>query len=297
MMAGGNEMHTKTRTLAAIAIVAILLMASPTTMAAPGGGKGGGGGGPGDGGGVTYPAVMAGMGDSITQAMDSDSLGDKPWHSWSYGYENNDGIDSHLERIDKANKRDGITGHFNAESGAKMVHLAAQAQESVNEGVEYATILMGANDVCTSSPSTMTSVTTFEAQFRDAVNILTSQAPNMKVYVISIPDVYQLWDIYHTSGSAQFYWGFFNICQSLLDTSRTEADRQFVRQRNSDFNDVLANVVAEQQAAGFDWHWDGYATWNFQFARAHVSTVDYFHPSNFGQGALADTTWNAGPYA
>ncbi len=269
-----------------------LLLAVGAASAAPGNG-----GGPGGGGGTTYPTSIAGLGDSITQAMDSDSFGDKPWHSWSYGDEKRDGIDSHAERLDSLNKRDPMTRHENAVSGAKMSDLAGQAQSAANQGAEYITILMGANDVCTSSPSTMTSTAPFETQFRDAVDILTAQAPDAKVFVVSIPDVYQLWDIYHTSGSARFYWGFFNICQSLLDGGRSEAERQQVRTRNSDFNDILASVVAETSGAGFDWHWDNYAAWNFQFTRDHVSTVDYFHPSNFGQGALADTTWAAGPYA
>ncbi len=274
--------------------VTALLLAVGAASAAPGNG---GGGGPGGGGGATYPTSMAGLGDSITQAMDSDSFGDKPWHSWSYGNEKRDGIESHAERLDSLNKRDPMVRHENAVSGAKMSDLAGQAQSAANQGAQYVTILMGANDVCTSSPSNMTPTGTFESQFRAAVDILTTQAPDAKVFVVSIPDVYQLWDIYHTSGSAQFYWGFFNICQSLLDSGRSEAERQQVRTRNSQFNDILASVVAETSGAGFDWHWDNYAAWNFQFTRSHVSTVDYFHPSNFGQAALADTTWAAGPYA
>jgi hypothetical protein len=35
----------------------------------------------------------------------------------------------------------------------------------------------------------------------------------------------------------------------------------------------------------------------YPFQRRHVSTRDYFHPSLEGQRALAEVTWNAGPFA
>ena len=46
-----------------------------------------------------------------------------------------------------------ISGHgFNdAKTGAKMVDLDGQVTTAAGQGVQYLTVLMGANDLCTSS--------------------------------------------------------------------------------------------------------------------------------------------------
>src|SRR5215212_4012581 len=99
------------------------------------------------------PASMAALGDSITRAYDvCCSYGDHPGQSWSTGYAWYDGITSHYERIKRA--KPSIAGHaYNeAVTGAKMATAADQADSAVRHGASYVTILLGANDLCTSSP-------------------------------------------------------------------------------------------------------------------------------------------------
>src|SRR5215207_9639571 len=98
------------------------------------------------------PSSMAGIGDSITRAYDVCCYyGDHPGQSWSTGYTSYDGIASHYERIRQLNSA--ITGHAwnDAVSGAKMDNAPGQATQAVSQHVHYVTILMGANDLCTSS--------------------------------------------------------------------------------------------------------------------------------------------------
>ena len=58
------------------------------------------------------------------------------------------------------------------------------------------TILLGANDLCTSSPSTMTPTETFRAQFSQAMaTLMAGQDPY--VLVSSIPNIHQLWEVLH----------------------------------------------------------------------------------------------------
>src|SRR4029450_1274182 len=57
----------------------------------------------------------------------------------------------------------------------------------------YVTILLGANDLCTSSPSTMTSPETFRAYFSQAMATLLAPGQDRYVFVSSIPNIYQLW--------------------------------------------------------------------------------------------------------
>src|SRR5215211_7170846 len=113
------------------------------------------------------PASMAAIGDSITRAYDvCCSYGDHPGQSWSTGYTSYDGITSHYERIRQLNPA--IAGHAynDAVSGAKMSAAPTQAAQAVAQGAEYVTIELGANDLCTSSPSTMTSTDSFQASIQ-----------------------------------------------------------------------------------------------------------------------------------
>lgn len=240
-----------------------------------------------------WPDDMAALGDSITRAMNTSgrTLGDHPENSWSTGYDSKDGISSHYERVLAKNSAIKDKNFNDAVSGAKMVDLAAQADKAVSQGADYVTVLMGANDVCASSKEAMTSVADYRAQFRAAADALRAGLPDAQVYVVSIPDIYQLWKLFDGDATAERVWSMFQICQSMLSNSITEEDRQFVRQRNIDFNTVL-----EEESAVYGFLYDGGTVFSYQFAKTDVSTLDYFHPSKAGQANLATVTWGAGPY-
>jgi lysophospholipase L1-like esterase len=240
---------------------------------------------------VGYPNSMAALGDSITQAANSNPFGDQPQNSWATG--TNASVNSLYSRILAQNP--GISGNnFNLSvSGSRMTHLNGQAAQAVAQGVDLVTVWLGANDVCTSSEATMTPVATFEAQFQAGMQTLTSGLPNARIAVVSIPDIYNLWDILHDNSTATFIWNFYSICQSMLanPTSMAEADvtrRANVRQRNIDFNNVLANVCSQYMHCKFD----GYAAFDMVFQPIHVSTIDYFHPSLQGQTLAAQVAWD-----
>jgi hypothetical protein len=149
------------------------------------------------------------------------------------------------------------------------------------------TILLGANDLCTSSVSTMTSTTTFRAQFSQAMAILMAQDRKPYVFVSSIPNIYQLWQVLHTNSVARWVWANFHICQSMLAATNTETQRQQVVAREEAFNQTLADVCASYARC----RWDNLAVYHYQFSASQVSTLDFFHPSLSGQAALAQVTW------
>jgi lysophospholipase L1-like esterase len=235
------------------------------------------------------PNSIAAIGDSITRAADVCCwYGDHPAQSWSTGGGSFDGITSHYEHILASNPA--IYGHnYNdAKSGAKMRDALGQAQAAVNQRASYVTILMGGNDVCTTSPATMTSVADFQTQFSAAMNELAAGLPsNAHVFVSSIPDIYQLWQLLHTNLAAELVWTVAGICQSMLSPTNTDADRQAVADRESAFNQVVANVCGGYTFCRFD----GNATFNYKFSSSDVSTLDYFHPSLRGEANVASLTW------
>jgi lysophospholipase L1-like esterase len=243
------------------------------------------------------PSSMAAVGDSITQAASSGGgLGtDYPANSWSTG--TNTTVNSHYLRLAAWNPA--ISGHaYNRSvSGAKMVDLNAQMQGVVTLHPDYLTVLIGGNDICTDTAAQMTSVTTFRSQFVAAMNTLTAGSPGTSVYVVSIPRVYHLWEIFKDNFWARFIWSVGNVCQSLLanPTSTASIDvqrRATVAQRNIDFNTQLAQVCAAYVQCRFD----GNAVYNAVFTTSDAAG-DYFHPSISGQAKLATVSWNAGYWA
>jgi lysophospholipase L1-like esterase len=167
------------------------------------------------------PNSMAALGDSITRAYDvCCSYSDHPGQSWSTGGSWYDGISSHYERIRRRNSA--IAGHAynDAVTGAKMSAANSQASAAAAQHVAYVTILLGANDLCTSSPSTMTSTDNFKSQFSQAMATLKQQLPNARIFVGSIPDIYQLWKVLHTNRVARTVWATANICPSMLGATR-----------------------------------------------------------------------------
>ena len=262
-------------------VVVLALVAAPAVAAEPA---------------VTgYPSSMASTGDSITRAFNTCTFAftDCPRNSWSTG--TSSAVNSHYVRILAANP--GISGrnYNDAVTGAEMSELQGQVQRAVGQGVEYVTILMGANDACASSEAGMTPVETFRAQFAGAMASLSAGLPSARIYVVSVPDLYQLWDIYHDSFAARTTWSLFGICQSMLarpgSTAQADVDRRSrVRQRVIDYNAQLANVCLAYVHCRFD----GNAVFNYAFQPKDVSTRDYFHPSREGQRILAAITWAAG---
>lgn len=243
--------------------------------------------------GVALPNSMASTGDSITRAYDSTSSGcflsDCPQYSWSTGTAGTSSVNSHYLRILAANSAIRGNVYNDAKTGAQMVALDGQLKTAASQGVQYATVLMGANDVCTSSISTMTPTATFQSEFQTALSDFFAADPNAHVFVSSIPNIYQLWSLEHTNSTAEFEWQSFGICQSMLSASNTEADRQAVVAQEQADNNALATVCAQFANC----KWDNLATYNYAFKTNDISTIDYFHPSITGQNSLAGVTWGA----
>lgn len=235
------------------------------------------------------PTSIASIGDSITRAADVCCwYGDHPAQSWSTGGGFFDGISSHYERIRAANPSIYGRNYNDAKSGAKMRDAELQAAAAVSQGAGYVTILMGGNDLCTSSAATMTSVADFQTQFTAAMDELATGLPaDSHVFVSSIPNIYQLWQLFHGNSTAQFVWSVASICQSMLSPRNTEADRQLVVAREQAFNQVLRTVCGQYSFCLYD----NDATFEFQFSTGDVSKLDYFHPSLAGQAHLASLTW------
>lgn len=241
------------------------------------------------------PSSMASMGDSITRGFNACGwYVDCPSRSFSTGTDS--AVNSHYLRVRAVNPAINGRNHNVARTGAKSADMPGQADAAVAQNVGYVTMLIGANDACTSSESSMTPVATFRANIDAALSRLKSGLPNARVFVISIPDVHRLWTVGRNDLLARTAWSLFGICQSLLanPTSNAQADvdrRNRVRQRVVDYNTQLAQACA---AYGPNCVFDGNAVFNYPFTLAQLSGWDYFHPNADGQQVLASVSYAAG---
>ncbi|MDH2443753.1 GDSL-type esterase/lipase family protein [Amnibacterium sp. CER49] len=242
------------------------------------------------------PGAMAAAGDSITRAFDvngSHFLSDAPAESWSTGTDGT--VQSEAQRLLAIDPALAGQVYNDAKTGANMSALDAQLATAASpaQHADYVTVLMGANDVCGKTVAGMTPTGTFRSEFATALADFTNARPNATVFVSSIPNVYTLWSLLHTNGSARFAWSIYGVCQNMLGSTVTEAQRQTVLAQLQADNDVLAQVCGANPQC----RWDNYATYKVAFTTAQVSTVDYFHPSIAGQKLLAQVAWGAGPFA
>lgn len=238
---------------------------------------------------------MAALGDSITRGFNACGWYlSCPSRSWSTG--TNGSVNSHYLRILAANPAISGNQYNNSRNGAKVADLDRQARLAVSQYAEYVTILIGANDACTSTESGMTSVDAFEDRFRTAMETLDSGLKKKTpIFVASIPDIKRLWEIGKDSLAARTAWSLGSTCQSMLANPRSTATedverRDRVQQRVIDYNAVLDEVCAEYKQCRFDDN----AVFSYRFTLNHVSRWDYFHPNTSGQAVLAEITYQAG---
>ncbi|MEU7932598.1 SGNH/GDSL hydrolase family protein [Micromonospora echinofusca] len=241
------------------------------------------------------PNSMASLGDSITRGFNACGwYSDCTSRSFSTGDYST--VNSQYLRIRAKNTAINGRNYNDARSGAKSADMYGQAGTAVSQGVDYVTMLIGANDACTSTESAMTPVSTYRANIDAALSRLKAGLPTARVQLISVPDIQRLWAVGKDSGSARTAWSLFGICQSMLanPTSTAQADvdrRNRVRQRVVDYNTQLAQACA---AYGPNCDFDDNAVFGYPFTLGQLSTWDYFHPNTSGQQVLAGVSYAAG---
>lgn len=233
---------------------------------------------------------MAALGDSITLGVSScSSWSGCAQYSWATGSSTT--VGSHLLRLRAAGATT-LVAHNDAVSGSRSAALHAQALQAVQQGAQYVTIEIGANDACTRTVAEMTPTATFKADVAAALAALAASAAPPQIFVASIPSLQRLYEVNRTSSSARATWSLLRICQSMLaNPSSTQPSdvqrRAAVQQRVDEYNAALQEACAVVASCRYD----GGVVARYAFARTDISTRDYFHPSVAGQARLSSITW------
>jgi len=253
------------KSVAALGIAACALFASRLAMAEQG-------------------YLVGALGDSITRAMNARRLFDQPRMSWSTGDDGGRMVESHYWRL-----RDslGAVENYNAsKSGAVARDLRDQIESLLPHAPDYVTLLVGANDVCDWPADHGARLAEFQAEIERAVTRLVEAAPEIRIVLSPVPDMYRMYEVGKTKDCTK-KWNTFSICPPLLGSERTKAERQAFVQRLEDANRALRTV----SSAFRDHVLYLEELEKYPFQAEHVSDIDCFHPSIDGQQLLADITW------
>lgn len=239
-----------------------------------------------------YPSSMAALGDSITLAVSSCLAPTAcPRNSWATGTGTQ--VNSHYERILRANPAIQDNSHNFAASGATVSDLPRQASAAAQAKVEYVTILIGANDACRARIEDMTDPATFRAKIDATLATLASRLPKTRILVLSVPDLNRLWQVGHTNNAVLKVWAAAKPCPALLanPTSNAAADterRRAVSERVDAYNKQLAAACGAHRS---QCRYDRGAVHRTGFGVKLLSPLDFFHPNASGQRLLARVTY------
>ncbi|UQX01040.1 SGNH/GDSL hydrolase family protein [Streptomyces sp. RerS4] len=234
----------------------------------------------------TAPTSVAAVGDSITRGFDACSvLADCPEVSWATGTDPT--VRSLAARL--IGEAEAPSRSWNlAVTGSRMADLPGQLAQAATYRPDLVTVMVGSNDACRPTASSMTPVEQFRADFERALRELRAASPTSQVYVSSVPDLQRLWEQGKDSPMVRQVWKL-GICQSMLAeplaaTTGATARREQVRARVVEYNEVLREVCAKDELCRYD----GGAVFQYPFAADQLSRWDWFHPGRDGQARLAE---------
>ncbi|MFE2550989.1 SGNH/GDSL hydrolase family protein [Streptomyces sp. NPDC059355] len=234
----------------------------------------------------TAPASIAAAGDSITRGFDACSvLADCPEVSWATG--NDPAVHSLAARLLGEAQVPERSWNY-AVTGSRMADLAGQLASAAEHRPDLVTVMVGSNDACRPTASSMTPVAEFRAGFEKALTGLRAASPTSQVYVSSVPDLQRLWEQGKDAPMVRQIWKL-GICQSMLAdplsaAAGATARREQVRARVVEYNEVLREVCAKDRLCRYD----GGAVFQYPFAADQLSHWDWFHPGKDGQARLAE---------
>lgn len=234
----------------------------------------------------TAPASIAAVGDSITRGFDACSvLADCPEVSWATG--NDPAVRSLAARLLGDAAAAERSWNY-AVTGSRMADLPAQLAGAAAHKPDLVTVMVGSNDACRPTASSMTPVADFRSAFEKALTDLRTASPASQVYVSSVPDLQRLWEQGKDLPMVRQIWKL-GICQSMLAdplsaASGATARREQVRARVVEYNEVLREVCGKDPLCRYD----GGAVFQYPFAADQLSRWDWFHPGKDGQARLAE---------
>ena len=236
-----------------------------------------------------YETINIGaLGDSISTGFNSGGWGNREKKdSWTTGYSSQ--VDSHYKKIREI-LGDKIKVFNTAVAGAKVEDIPSQVDKLLSSSIDYLTILIGANDICSWDNEYEADFSKFKYTFTSSVERIVVSNPDIKIVLVPVPNLIALWEKGSQNRSCRFKWRMFGICKSLLSSDNTKEKRDLFSIKLNRVNDFFYKIsklysdnIRYNKTLG---------TYDFDFE--HISKRDCFHPSISGQNLISDLTWSDG---
>ena len=259
------------------------------------------------------PTRIYSIGDSITRAFDADLPADNLHLSWvngTHGFFSQllgfPNVRSHHQRIRDHFGSAGVRNTVAAQNGNRIGHMVEQVS-GMRGDETYVTVMLGGNDVCKDSIDELPSSAAFAYTFALGIlSLFEKLEPGATVQVVAIPDIKRLYEIGIDKKAlgvvdCSLLWQASDLgfpCGSMLSPENTEADREYVRQRNIEYNQIM-HFLTLLAAIDYPHLFVSFTdvTFTFPFTQEHISNIDCYHPSAEGQKLISDGVWDAGPFA
>lgn len=233
---------------------------------------------------------MGALGDSISTGFDASGVGDNFSLNWATGDGKKNGLKSHSTRLALHTDMQ-VTTANHAVAGSLAVDLIDQSLALAKEEPDYATILIGANDVCSWPTDYQEKLEDFKNTITEVTETLIGANKDVKILIVGLPNMLRLYEL-GKAHSCQFIWDITGVCKPLMSSKQTKEGRLAFLERIKDANAVFEHIA--------ETHMDNVkyseALFNLKFEWAHVSGLDCFHPSAVGHATISEETWKEGWY-
>ncbi len=232
---------------------------------------------------------MGAIGDSISTGFNSYHILSEREGSWSTGNGKYPDFESHKIKLEKLLKKP-VSAVNVAIPGTTSNSLKYQVKKLLRRApkLDYVTFLIGANDACRWNEDYQEDLEEYEKNVSFALDKLTTANPKVKILLVPIPDMNRLYELGKDKRKCQKVWNLLPLCNPLFKKKVTDNDRDLFSHRIKDINLKLKDISAKFPNNVF--YYDFIA--DIQYDEEHVSEIDCFHPSAYGQKMIAEFTFN-----
>jgi len=226
--------------------------------------------------------------------------------SWATGTGSDDIVLSHYERL-KAIEPDLVKFNF-AVSGAESDDLHRQLEalmkqeQAMGRSIEYVTVFIGANDLGSDSPEGITPPLKFVGNIESVARELLLRDSERFILFVGLPQIHQ---IFEKSETLQAYklLGWDLNCGEMRRKIYGEMsvfkpdDHAAYENTKAIFKEYERGVAALPERLSREFpkaQLKSVVGYKNPLGVAKSLSIDCFHPSEWGQAALAEVTWNGG---
>jgi len=217
--------------------------------------------------------MMAAIGDSMSTAFNAD----KDWNNLDLSWSAGENIESHYTRLVAKFPDRNIRVINLAVPGVDSSDIERQARDASRVELDYATILIGSNDLCRG----LESIDTFRDRMISAIGILIKKSPGIKILLSSTPNIVQAREVASSLTSKRVWSKVMERC----DVSDTDRFYEGWWKLNA----VLDVIAQNNEQVKYS---DGVMLRDIEVDS--ISEIDCFHANIHGQEAIAEITWAQG---